>query len=343
VRWRFAVSFGLLVVLCLGQVAWWMVFQIREGDRLKAAGEALARDDMAGALEVFGVESGGALVLEAQRRQVMFAWEGATLGMLVLLGVVLLAAALVREQRIRRDQHRFLTGATHELKTPLATIRLGLESLDRDSLPAERRAHYLGGMMRQVDRLERGLSNVLAAASLESRGIQSHRVPGDFADDVRRAVQDIADRCAAADITCEITECQPAPVERDLASMRLVLQNLLDNAIKFTPEGGRIEVALKPFGDRVRLTVTDSGCGIPTGELHRIFERFHRAGPDHIGGTGLGLALVREIVHAHGGAVRAESLGENRGSRFTVDLPCYRSDAADPSPAADRSSAEVPA
>lgn len=338
-RWRFGISFGLLVTLCLGQVAWWIIFQIRETGRLEAAGEALGRGDMSAALTVFGVESGGALALQAQRRQVMFAWEGATLGMLVLLGVVLLAAALVREQRIRRDQQRFLTGATHELKTPLATIRLGLESLDRDSLPTERRAHYLAGMVRQVDRLERGLSNVLAAAGLESRGIQSHRVLGDLAEDVRRAVNDITDRCAAAGITCQITACASSSVERDETSMRLVLQNLLDNAIKYTPTGGHIEVALGHFGDRARVTVTDSGCGIPAAELSRIFERFHRAGPDHIGGTGLGLALVREIVQAHGGQVRAESPGEGRGSRFTVDLPRYR-----PEPgSASHHSPELPA
>ncbi|MBK8974587.1 MAG: HAMP domain-containing histidine kinase [Planctomycetes bacterium] len=315
-----AIVFGLVVLLCLGQVAWWIVFQLQESARLERAADALSAGDVNGALGTFGVETAGALADAAHDRRVMFAYEGATLGLLVLVGIVFFYVALVREQRMRRDHERFLTGATHELKTPLTTLRLGLESIARDTLPAERRGRYLDAMLREADRLERGLTNVLAAAGLED-SLRRPRVTADLADDVRRALETFADRFAAAGLQCEAERLDSCPVLRDEGSLRLVLHNLLDNAIKYSKSGGHVSVDVQRLGDHARVTVADTGCGIATHELSRIFERFHRAGPAHVGGTGLGLALVRELVEAHGGRVRAESAGEGHGSRFTVDLP----------------------
>ncbi len=326
-RMRLGLAFGLLVGLCLAQIAWWIVFQIGETGRLEHAGAALAHGDVPGALAVFEVGSGGELIAEAQRRRTMFTWEGATLGTAITLGVVFFYIALLRERRVRLDQHRFLTGATHELKTPLTTVRLGLESLRLDTLPAERRLGYVDGMLREVDRLERGLTNILAAAGLESTRDRP-RLPGDLAEDLRRALEGFRERFRAADLTVQFDDPASCPIDRDEVAMRLVLHNLLDNAVKYTGQGGRIDIALTRISDTARLTVTDTGCGIPRDQLARIFERFHRAGPEHIGGTGLGLALVKEIVEAHGGAVHAESHGPCTGSRFTVDLPLREETAA---------------
>ena len=330
----FGIVFGLVVALCLGQVAWWIYFQVAEAARLEAAGRALAADDLAAALEVFEVASGAELADEAGRRRTMFAWEGATLSLLVMLGIVFFYVALVRERQARREQQRFLTGATHELKTPLATIRLGLESLSLDSLPTERRASYVEGMLREADRLERGLTNLLTAAGLETSA--RPREVGDLGDDVRRALSAFGERFRSQELDCA-TQLARCVVSRDPQAMRIVLHNLLDNAVKYSSRGDRIEVALEHVGDAARLTVTDTGCGIERDELARIFERFHRAGPDHIGGTGLGLALVREIVEAHGGRVRAESRGPGRGARFTIELPTVEEPASGPAPV------EVPA
>ncbi len=321
--WPSALLFGLVVALCLAQVAWWIVFQFHETDRIERAGAHLKAGDVASALQVFDAGSAEELAAEARSRRKMFTYEGATLGLLVLTGVVFFYTALIRERHMRENQQRFLAGATHELKTPLTTVRLGLESLQQGSLPEARRASYLEGMLREVDRLERDLTNLLVAAGLESPGtVRQKAVRGDLADDVRRAVAQFRARCDAAGVECRIGELESCPVDRDEGSMRIVLHNLLDNAVKFNARGGHVDIDLKRHGHKARLVVSDDGCGIPKNELDRIFKRFHRgASHDHVGGTGLGLALVKELVEAHDGRVRAESDGPGQGARLTVDLP----------------------
>jgi signal transduction histidine kinase len=316
-----SIVFGVVVVICLAQVAWWIGFQVRESVRLERAAEQLEAGHIDGALRALNATYPGELAEEARSRRAMFASEGAALGILVLVGVVFFYTALLRERRMRANQQRFLTGATHELKTPLTTIRLGLESLERGTLPDERRSAYLRGMVREIDRLERGLTNILTAAGLEHAGNRPREV-GDLADDLRRALDAFHERCVTAEIRCRAETLEACPVRRDAAAMRIVLHNLLDNAVKFTPSGGEIDVALRAVGGQARLEVRDDGCGIAREDLERIFERFQRGeGPEHVGGTGLGLALVKEIVEAHGGRVAARSEGRGKGATFTLSLP----------------------
>lgn len=316
------IVFGVLVTVCLAQVAWWILFQVRESNRLEQAGVHLQHGDVAAALQALHATQPGELVEQARSRRVMFASEGAALGILVLVGVVFVYTALLRERRMRANQQRFLAGATHELKTPLATIRLGLESIEQGTMPAERRHDYLRGMLRQIDRLEQGLTNLLTAAGLELGGRRPREV-GDFADDVRRAVDAFRERFATSQLRCEV-ELESCIVERDPAAMRIVLHNLLDNAAKFTAAGGEIDISLHCDSDVARLVVSDTGCGIRQDEIERVFLRFHRGeGHEHVGGTGLGLSLTRELVQLHGGRVTAQSAGEGEGARFTIELPLH--------------------
>lgn len=318
-RW-FGIVFGVLVALCLAQIAWWIIFQLQEAERLQAVSTALGRDDIPAALEAFGAGESGELRDEAVRRRFMFMLEGATLGSIVLTGIVFLYRSLVRERRMRREHERFLTGATHELKTPLATIRLGIESLGMESLPPERRDQYLQGMLRESDRLETGLTNLLVAAGLDHTE-RSERSRGDLADDLRRVAEQFRERCETASLELRISPLEHCEIERDPQGIHLVLHNLLDNAVKFSEAGGSVAVSLRRQGKLAVVTIEDQGCGIEASEMPRIFDRFHRAGPDHVGGTGLGLALVREITEQHGGRVGVSSHGPDTGSKFEVSLP----------------------
>src|SRR5690606_3128172 len=140
------------------------------------------------------------------------------------------------------------------------------------------------------------------------------RTHGDLADDVRTVLDRLADRFRSARITLEIGTLEPCAVERDATAIRLVVHNLLDNAIKYTDPGGTVRVALHRNDAHAVLVVSDDGHGIPADELPRVFERFERGrSTPHVGGTGLGLSLVRELVEAHGGKVRAESAGPDQG------------------------------
>ena len=313
--------FGLVVLVCLAQIAWWITFQVREADRLETVAAHLDAGEISAALRALEATYPGELAETARSRRAMFASEGAALGLLVLVGIVFFYTALLRERRIRDNQQRFLAGATHELKTPLTTVRLGLESLEQGTLPEPRRAEYLRGMVRELDRLERGLTNILTAAGLEAGGVRPREV-GDLADDVRRAIDAFRERCAAAELETRSSALSSCPVQRDPAAIRIVLHNLLDNAVKYTPAGGRIEVRLRADDTDAVLSVEDNGRGIAAGDAERIFGRFERgSGSEHLGGTGLGLALVRELVEAHGGSVSVGSDGPGTGACFTLRLP----------------------
>ncbi|MEY2981937.1 MAG: hypothetical protein RL562_2164 [Planctomycetota bacterium] len=313
--------FGLVVLVCLTQIGWWITFQVREADRLETVAAHLDAGEIPAALRALEATYPGELAETARRRRAMFASEGAALGLLVLVGVVFFYTALLRERRMRDNQQRFLAGATHELKTPLTTVRLGLESLEQGTLPEPRRADYLRGMVRELDRLERGLTNILTAAGLEAGGARPRHVE-DLAEDVRHAVDAFRERCAAAELETQADGLACCPVRRDPAAIRIVLHNLLDNAVKYTPPGGRIEIRLLAEDTDAVLSVADNGRGIAAADVERIFGRFERGTEsEHLGGTGLGLALVRELVQSHGGSVSVRSDGPGKGACFTLRLP----------------------
>jgi signal transduction histidine kinase len=319
--------FALVLLTCLLQVAWWILFQLRETARLEDAGRLLAAHDVPAALQALGADPGGSLTEAAARRRVMFLSEGAALSALVLVGVVWFYAAWRREQARHAQHERFLAGAAHDLKTPLATLRLGLESLHAGRVPAGRTGDYAGSMLQQIDRLEADVANLLAAAGLEGGRGPLRLEGGDLAADVRAAAEALEPRFAAAGVALDL-ELEPVPVLRDHAAMRLVLRNLLENAVKFSASGTRVRAALRRERDRAVLTVSDAGAGIPREELEHVFERFYVGrSAAHAGGTGLGLYLARSIVVQHGGSIEARSDGPGRGSELAVTLP-LRQDAS---------------
>jgi signal transduction histidine kinase len=251
----------------------------------------------------------------------MFASEGVFFGV-VLLGLGWLYLASVRrEVALRANQDRFLAAATHELKTPLATIVLLLESLRGDRLPAEKRGRYLDTGLREAARLEHGLDNVLTAAGLRTASRRLQPQPGDLVADTRAAVDALRPRALAADIDLRVDAPTALPAVRDGAALQVVLRNLLDNAIKYSPPGSAVTMAVRDCIDHAELAVQDCGRGLDATEQAHAFEAFWRGSDIASGGTGLGLHLVHELVQAHGGQVTAASAGRDRGSVFTVLLP----------------------
>ncbi|MCC6670979.1 MAG: HAMP domain-containing histidine kinase [Planctomycetes bacterium] len=316
------ILFAFVVALCLAQVGWWTYFQFQEARHLEQAARLLQAGETAAAARVLGSDDPGGLAEEARRRRNMFVSEGIALTVLVLVGVVLFYLGMLRERRLREGQERFLTGATHELKTPVATLRLGLESLQDARTPQERRDRYLQAMLQEVDRLEKGVTNVLMAAALHADERHATRSEGDLAADVREALEAFRPRFQAANLELAAPVLEPVRAQRDPVAMRLILNNLLDNALKYTPAQGRIEVSLRAEGREAVLRVTDTGLGLDAEELKRAFQRFYRGtAREHAGGVGLGLFLVRELAEMHGGRVEARSAGRGRGAEFEVRLP----------------------
>jgi len=229
---------------------------------------------------------------------------------------------------------RFTADASHELRTPLTVMRGELESVVQDGALAARTRARIGSVLEETERLARIVEDLLAISRLEAGEALLERTRLDL----KSLVSGTADQMSllAEDKGIEV-RClgEGVEVEGDAARLKQVVVNLLDNALKYTPRGGRIWLETRRAGDRALLEVTDTGPGIPEAALPRVFERFFRAdGMRTAGaesGSGLGLAIVRLIATAHGGAVAAgnEPAG---GCRIAVSLPTASADPGDGSP-----------
>ncbi len=245
--------------------------------------------------------------------------------MLVLGGLVWLCAKLVMEVRLNQSQRAFMDAVTHELRTPLASFRLGLETLDRHQLAPVQRGEFIGRMGEDLDRLEYTVAQVIAAARAEETArSRSSREVVEIRPLLSEHIAELCERHALGEDAVVLDWTRAPRVRGDAAELGLVFRNLLDNAVKYSEEPVRIRVGLGEAPDgRIQVEISDQGIGIPRQELRRIFRRFYRAGRDvqrQVSGLGLGLFVVRTLLRKHGGRVVALSEGAGRGSRFVVTL-----------------------
>ncbi len=247
---------------------------------------------------------------------------GGVVSALLLVGLGLLLAWLVREMRFNQRQQAFLDAVTHEMKTPLASLRLYLDTLARHDPAPERRREFLGRMGEDVDRLHHTVEQILVAARAEERKPLRERV------DLREVLLDCAAEVRARhhlpEEAIQLHGAGPCPVWGDATEFGMIFGNLVENAVKYSESPVEVRVDLRPSEDgRVAVEITDRGIGIPAEDLSKIFQRFYRAGRDvqrKAAGLGLGLFIVRSLVRRHGGRVWARSDGVGRGSRFVVTL-----------------------
>ncbi len=247
---------------------------------------------------------------------------------LLIAGMIVNTSFLVREIR-RNEQHdSFINAVTHELKTPIASIRLYLQTLQHRDVDEAQRREFYRLMLDDTDRLMGTVDQVLKAGEAGHKR-QDRRVPVDFSGLVRECV-DVArasHHLAPESLRYEqsVNHGPAAGVLGDSEELRAAISNLLDNAVKYSGEHVEILVRLDtPDEKRVTVSVRDRGVGIKAEELKRIFKRFYRVSNrslSHVKGTGLGLFIVRAIARKHGGRVFAESEGEGRGTTMVLELP----------------------
>lgn len=251
-------------------------------------------------------------------------WIAIVLGSLVALtifvGLLLLCIWLVREIRSGQRQQAFIDAVTHELKTPIASLQLYLDTLQRRELPPEKQRAFVARMQEDVARLERTVMHVLAAARSEERVRVRPADPVDLTAILRDAADDVRRAHALPPEAIAMARKRPLTALGDAAELAVVFRNLLENAVKYSRPPVEIRVALEETPDgRVRAEIADRGIGIAPGELRKIFGRFYQVGRD-AAGLGLGLFIVNSLVRRNGGRVSARSEGVGRGSRFTVTL-----------------------
>jgi two-component system sensor histidine kinase SenX3 len=246
---------------------------------------------------------------------------------IIIAGLIVYTVFLVLEIKRNEEHDSFINAVTHELKTPIASIRLYLETLQTRDLSDEQRKHFYEVMLADADRLHRTVDEVLKAGVVRENKRQEARGLVDMGTITRECVEvaTLRHHLPPGAMALDTQGVQPLVVQGDADDLRTIVTNLLDNAVKYSGDSVQITVALAaPTPDTVWVRVRDRGAGIPHKQLKRIFNRFYRVealGVRHIKGTGLGLYIVRSIARAHGGRVFAQSDGEGHGATFTVELP----------------------
>jgi len=257
---------------------------------------------------------------------------GTTFFVLIIVGTGWLCAWLVSEMRVNQRQRAFLDAVTHEMKTPLASMRLYVETLIRHDPERERREQFLARMGEDLERLDRTVDQVLAAARAEEPGRRSVRGVVALREVLESCIDEIRDRYRLSDDAVALDGACKTIVRGDRTELAVVFRNLLENAVKYSDEPVEVKVSVSdPRDGRVSIDISDRGIGIPVGELRKIFQRFYRAGRDAqraVSGLGLGLFIVRNLVRRQGGRVEARSEGDGAGSRFVVTLRVARARAA---------------
>jgi two-component system sensor histidine kinase SenX3 len=248
---------------------------------------------------------------------------------LIIAGMIVNTSFLVRELR-RSEQHdSFINAVTHELKTPVASIRLHLETLQRRELPEAQKQEFYRLMLSDTDRLTETVEQVLRAGRAGDKKTGREKSAVDFRQLVRECMQAalVRHHLPVEALLYEEAASNGAGI-RVLGSaedLRTAVFNVLDNAIKYSGENVEVRVRLDlPDEKRVVLSVQDQGVGIPADDLKSIFKRFYRVSHRslaHVKGTGLGLFIVKSIAEKHGGKVFAESEGEGEGATITMELP----------------------
>lgn len=235
-----------------------------------------------------------------------------------------MARELRRNELLRKD---FVSGVTHELKTPLSVIqgyaRLLQEDEEKGLLSPEERREYTALLAQESRRLLHMCDNMLQVSRLDNQAVPDIRREFRLDEQLRRVLLFLEPRWSAKSITIE-PELEELSFRGNEDLLEQVWSNLLDNALKFTPEGGWVRIRAEGDGQNVTVTVTDSGCGMDQETLDRVFDQFYQADPSHAAeGFGLGLYIVRRIVELHHGTVWAES-APGQGASFSVLLPRER-------------------
>lgn len=247
---------------------------------------------------------------------------------LIIAGLIVYTIFIVREIR-RNEQHdSFINAVTHELKTPIASIRLYLETLQAREVDESQRKEFYSVMLADTERLHYTVEQVLKAGIAGQKARKHHEIALSL-DHLLTEVVGLARMRHHLDATTLSYTADgrivDSTVTGDPDELRTAVSNLIDNAVKYSPNGVQVKVELlKAPDDRLRVQVRDNGVGIPRNQLKLLFRRFYRVpgrALPQVKGTGLGLFIVKSIAKKHGGRVFAESEGEGKGSTFTLELP----------------------
>ena len=259
---------------------------------------------------------------EAQKRKTaQYVGEGTTFLALILLGAVFVYRATRRQLRMSQQQQNFMMAITHELKTPIAVAQLNLETLQKRKLDEDTQRKLIHNTLQEANRLNTLCNNILFASQLDAGAYHSNQEEINFTDLVEGCVDDCKTRFSHRTIVENISES--IYLNGETLLLQMLVNNLLDNALKYSPKESAVTVSLQEENQTIKLTVSDQGFGIADTEKKKVFEKFYRSGDENTRqakGTGLGLYLCKKIVESHNGYI---SVTDNypTGSSFAASFP----------------------
>lgn len=248
--------------------------------------------------------------------------EGLAMLVVILIGVYVIFVYWNRQSHLYLQQRNIISQVTHELKSPLASIQLHLETIRLRKPTEERLNSFVNTMLADTDRLHYLINNLLMAARLEQRRKQTERRMTDLTQLVNEHVErERSTLPQGGNISFEAPPSLKALVDPE--EMSMVVRNLFENAVLYSPQSPDISVRLAKTGAWLQLSVQDHGRGLNRKELKKVFDRFYRAQPpgDNVRGTGLGLYIVESVIKGYGGTVGVTSDGPGKGCTFTVKFP----------------------
>jgi signal transduction histidine kinase len=312
-RTKDLVLFLSLTVVILAQAVWWIIFMARLVDEKVE----LARQ--------FGADPAFVEQLHDQEigRQTMVGMEGIFFLVLVLFGAWLIYRSLIKAEELKFHQQNFLMAVTHELKTPLASMKIYLDSLTSPKIPVEKKTGIAPKMREDVLRLEKLVENILDAGKFERSGYALSKETFDLT----RLLGELTNRMRQVPLTKEIEineKLEPVQFFGDRKALSRAIEAIFENCLKYNESSKiAIDISLTNRGNKVIIAISDNGIGLKKGDRTKIFDRFYRVGDElkrSKPGTGLGLYLAREIIRQHDGEVTVASEGIGKGSRFEITL-----------------------
>jgi len=267
----------------------------------------------------------GVLLIQlAPDRKAMFVGEGIFFFIIFIIGAIKLKQAFDREDKLHKQQRNFMLSVTHELKSPLASIKLYIQTILKRELDREQQSQFLNNSLKDIERLDDLVENVLIATKLDSKQVQLQKESFNFSE----AVCKIADRLQVYSCTTQSIKLNVEPdihLKGDTFALSSVVTNLLENAIKYSPACEQVSVKLYREKGDVVFSVADFGIGIPDEEKKKVFDKFYRVGSENTRktkGTGLGLYIVKSVLDKHQAQIKIKD-NKPTGTIFEITFYNY--------------------
>ena len=305
--------YWLVLLYSIAALVWWLVALERQNTQITEIRLAnLSESD-----PQFSQKKEAVLAAN-KRKTAQYLGEGVTFMMFILLGAVFVYRATRKQLRLSKQQQNFMMAVTHELKTPIAVTRLNLETLQKRKLDEEKQQRLIQNTLSEANRLNSLCNNILLSSQLEAGQYTISLQEFNLSDTVASILRQYQTRFPTRQILGQIDE--EVFIYGETLLVEMLINNLLDNALKYSPKTGRVGIQLTKVGNEVELQVWDEGKGIDVAERDMIFEKFYRSGDEGVRttqGTGLGLYLCKKIAEDHGADIRVTEHSSG-GSNFVV-------------------------